>query len=136
MRSQILLLFVFTVCVAALPGQAVAQGGPPLVTDDPLTPGNGHWKINVAWALSQKQNERLFAIPLIDINYGLGERIQLKAEVPWLVLQRRREGIQSGIGSANFGVKWRVLDKHPHSFALYRYPQVEIGAYASSARRA
>jgi len=25
-----------------------AQGGPPLVTDDPDTPGNGRWEINVA----------------------------------------------------------------------------------------
>ncbi len=135
MRSQILLLFVFAVCVAALPRQAVAQGGPPLLTDDPETPGNGHWEINVAWTLSQKQNQRLFAIPLIDINYGLGERLQLKAEVPWLVLQRRREGIQSGIGSANFGVKWRFLDKKRYGFAMSTYPQLEIRTSASSVRR-
>ena len=135
MRSQILLLFVFTVCVAALPGQAVAQGGPPLLTDDPLTPGNGHWEINVAWTLSQKQKERLFAIPLMDLNYGLGERLQLKAEIPWLVLQDRRGGTQSGFGSANLGVKWRFLDKHRHGFALSTYPQLEIRTSASSARR-
>src|SRR5438067_6203458 len=135
MRSQILLLFVFAVCVAALPRQAVAQGGPPLLTDDPETPGNGHWEINVAWTLSQKQNARLFAIPLIDINYGLGERIQLKDEVPWLVLPRRQEGIQSGIGSANFGVKWRFLDKKRYGFAMSTYPQLEIRTSASSVRR-
>src|SRR3989442_14379653 len=135
MRSEILLLFVFAVCVAALPGQAVAQGGPPLLTDDPLTPGNRHWEINVAWTLSQKQNERLFAIPLIDINYGLGQHLQLKAEVPWLVLQERRGGAQSGIGSANFGVKWRFLDKDRHGFAMSTYPQLEIRTSASSARR-
>src|SRR5438128_9096998 len=135
MRSQILLLFVFTVCVAALPGQAVAQGGPPLLTDDPETPGNGHWEINVAWTLSQKQNARLFAIPLIDINYGLGQHIQLKAEVPWLVLKERRGGTQSGFGSANLGVKWRFLDKDRHGFAMSTYPQLEIRTSASSVRR-
>src|SRR6266699_2620925 len=133
MRSQILLLFVFAVWVAALPRQAVAQGGPPLLTDDPEKPGNGHWEINVAWTLSQ--NQRLFAIQLVDINYGLGERIQLKAEVPWLVLQRRREGIQSGIGSANFGVKWRFLDKKRYGFAMSTYPQLEIRTSSSSVRR-
>src|SRR2546429_4901541 len=135
MGSQILLLFVFTVCVAALPGQAVAQGGPPLLTDDPLTPGNGHWEINVAWTLSQKQKERLFAIPLMDLNYGLGERLQLKAEIPWLVLQDRRGGTQSGFGSANFGVKWRFLDKKRYGFAMSTYPQLEIRTSASSVRR-
>src|SRR5438128_2822541 len=82
----------------------VAQGGPPLITDDPETPGNGHWEINVAWTLSQKHNRRLFGIPLLDVNYGFGEHIQLKVEVPWLVLQERGARTQSGIGSANFGV--------------------------------
>ena len=132
---MVLLLFLVAMCAASLPRRVVAQGGPPLITDDPETPGNGHWEINVAWTLSQKQNQRLFAIPLIDINYGLGERIQLKAEVPWLVLQRRREGIQSGIGSANFGVKWRFLDKDRHGFAMSTYPQLEIRTSASSVRR-
>jgi len=27
---------------------ARAQGGPPMVTDDPDTPGDGHWEINLA----------------------------------------------------------------------------------------
>ncbi|PYS80606.1 MAG: hypothetical protein DMF70_10550, partial [Acidobacteria bacterium] len=118
MRSLILLLFLVAVCVVSLPRRVMAQGGPPLLTDDPETPGNRHWEINVAWTLSQKQNARLFAIPLIDINYGLGERIQLKAEVPWLVLQDRQRGTQSGIGSTNVGVKWRFLDKDRHGFAM------------------
>jgi len=135
MRSLILLLFLVAVCVASLPRRVVAQAGPPLLTDDPETPGNGHWEINVAWTLSQKQNERLFAIPLIDINYGLGERIQLKAEVPWLVLQDRQRGTQSGIGSTNVGVKWRFLDKDRHSFAMSTYPQLEIRTSASSVKR-
>ena len=135
MRSLVLLLFLLAVCVAALPRRVVAQGGPPLLTDDPETPGNRHWEINVAWTLSQKQNERLFAIPLIDINYGLGQHIQLKAEVPWLVLRGRGAKTQSGIGSANFGVKWRFLDKDRHGFAMSTYPQLEIRTSASSVRR-
>src|SRR5437660_10944658 len=112
MRSLALLLFLVAVSVAALPRRVVAQGGPPLLTDDPKTPGNGHWEINVAWTLSQKQNKRLFAIPVMDINYGLGEHLQLKAEIPWLMLQDRQGGTQSGFGSANLGVKWRFLGKH------------------------
>src|SRR5256885_11374942 len=135
MRSIVLLLFLVAMCVASLPKQVVAQGGPPLITDDPETPGNGHWEINVGWTLSQKRNARLFAIPLLDVNYGLGERIQLKAEVPWLVLRGRGAKTQSGIGSANFGVKWRFRDKDRHGFAMSTYPQLEIRTSASSVRR-
>src|SRR5439155_24737055 len=87
MRSLVLLLFLVAACVTALPPRVVAQGGPPLITDDPETPGNGHWEINDAWMLSQKHNRRLFEIALLDVNYGFGEHIQLKAEVPWLVLR-------------------------------------------------
>ena len=31
-----------------VPLDLFAQGGPPLVTDDPGTPGNGNWEINAA----------------------------------------------------------------------------------------
>ena len=96
MRSQILLLFVFAICIAAVPRPTIAQAGPPLLTDDPDTPGNGHWEINVAWTLSRNQTSRLFATPLIDINYGLGQRLQLKAEIPWLILKDQQRGTQSG----------------------------------------
>src|SRR5947207_15653649 len=95
MRSQMLLLFVLPICMTAVPRQVVAQAGPPLLTDDPDTPGNRHWEINVAWTLSPKQSDSLFGIPLIDINYGLVQRIQLKAEAPWLILKERRGGTRS-----------------------------------------
>ena len=135
MRSQILSLFVLVICMAAGPRQVVGQAGPPLLTDDPDTPGNRHWEINVAWTLSQKQNERFFGFPLIDINYGLGQRLQLKAEVPWLILKEGGQESESGIGSANLGVKWRFLDESLHGFAMSTYPQLEIRTSASSARR-
>src|SRR5256714_11626308 len=132
---MVLLLFLVPACVTALPPRVVAKGGPPILTDDPETPGNGHWEINVAWTLSQKRNARLFAIPLLDVNYGVGEHVQLKAQVPWLVLQDRRGSTQSGIGSANFGVKWRFIDKDRHGFGMSTYPQLEIRASASSVKR-
>jgi len=135
MRSQILLLFVFAICIAAVPRPTIAQAGPPLLTDDPDTPRNGHWEINVAWTLSRNQTSRLFATPLIDINYGLGQRLQLKAEIPWLILKDQQRGTQSGMGSANMGVKWRFLDKAQHGFDMSTYPQLEIRTSASSARR-
>src|SRR5436190_277952 len=136
MRSQILLLFVFAICIAAVPRPTIAQAGPPLLTDDPDTPGNGHWEINFAVTVLQKRDTRLLGLPLVDVNYGVGERLQLKAEVPWLVLQDRHgEPTQSGIGSTNIGVKWRFVDHGEHGLAISTYPQLEIRTSASSARR-
>ena len=110
-----------------------AQAGPPLLTDDPETPGNRHWEINLAMTLSQTPESRLFGIPLLDVNYGLGERLQLKAEVPWLALQDRHGGAtHSGLGSTNLGVKWRFIDKD--KFAMSTYPQIEFRTSASSVK--
>ena len=62
-----------------------AQGGPPLLTDDPGTPGNRNWEINIASTQFFSPRENEIETPLLDINYGLGDRIQLKYEVPVLV---------------------------------------------------
>ena len=64
--------------------QVLAQGGPPLLTDDPGTPGNRNWEINIASTHFRSPGEREIEAPLLDINYGLGDRIQLKYEVPYL----------------------------------------------------
>src|SRR5436190_8802827 len=63
----------------------LAQGGPPLLTDDPGTPGNGNSELNLAFTLERFRHESLYEAPLLDFNYGVGERIQLKIELPWLL---------------------------------------------------
>jgi len=52
------------------PGPAWAQGGPPMVTDDPDTPGNGNWEINLATSGSHSSGRWEIAAPDADINYG------------------------------------------------------------------
>ena len=62
-----------------------AQGGPPLITDDPGTPENGHWENNFALTLDNTPASQSYETPIADINYGLGGHEQLKIELPWLV---------------------------------------------------
>ena len=45
------LVIVFAVCASSVP-HAHAQGGPPMITDDPGTRGNGRFEINLAFASS------------------------------------------------------------------------------------
>jgi len=61
---------------------AQGQGGPPMVTDDPGTPGGGHWEINLAWTGEHSSGETTQDAPLLDLNYGVGDRLQVKYEVP------------------------------------------------------
>jgi hypothetical protein len=107
-----------------------------LLTDDPETPGNHHWEINLAMTLSQTRDGRVFGVPLLDVNYGLGERVQMKVETPWLVVQDRHGGpTQSGFGSTNLGLKWRFIDQEKHGFSMSMYPQFEFKTSSASVRK-
>jgi hypothetical protein len=107
-----------------VPPRAHAQGGPPLETDDPGTPGNGHWELNLAATLEHTSGGTLYEAPLGDANYGLGERIQLKLELPLLVESGENTG--AGLGNPVMGVKWRFLDDSSSQLAISTYPQFEF----------
>lgn len=110
----------------------LAQGGPPLITDDPDTPGPGHWEINIAAHLDKHDQERLFEAPRIDVNYGVGRRIQLKLEMPWL-LARDSEGHRaSGSGDMTAGVKWRFVGQEGQWLAWSVYPQLDVNTSRAS----
>jgi hypothetical protein len=120
---------------ALLSISAQAQGGPPLVTDDPDTPGNGNWEINVAVTGAQSSRSWDFAAPDLDINYGWGEHVQLKVDLNWAA-GRTADGRRiSGFGATDFGVKWRLVDQDKSGFALSIYPQVSTNLAPSSVAR-
>ncbi len=113
----------------------LAQGGPPLRTDDPGTPGDGRWEINLAFTTEKRGRGRLFEAPLLDLNYGVGERLQLKFELPWLFLREEGEESKNGLGNFQIGVKWRFLDQASHGLDGSVYPQIEFNNPTSSADR-
>lgn len=127
-KIVVLLSFIFL-----SPG--LVHAGPPLLTDDTGTPGSGHWEINVALTVERNPSKLRLEGPLLDFNYGLGERIQLKFEVPWVTLKEEEEKVKGGIGNSLFGVKWRFLDQDRQGIAMSIYPQFEFNNSSSSADR-
>lgn len=121
MRWFFLLFFLSRVCLA--------QGGPPLITDDPGTPGDGNWEINLATIGIFTTGQRLIQIPYIDVNYGLGDRIQLKLETGWSFLLRQSDGMHSGAGPEVAGVKWRFVDQKDAGISFSTYPQYEFRSF-------
>jgi len=120
--------------VGLAPTLALAQAGPPLLTDDPGTPGDGHWEINLAWTSERSADLHVSELPLADINFGVGERVQLKFELPWNAIGGRDAGAD-GFGNALAGVKWRFFDAGERGWQVSTYPQVEFlmpGLHASS----
>jgi hypothetical protein len=112
------------IAVLGLPADVFAQAGPPMVTDDPGTPGDGRLEINLAALATRSSGGSDYELPLIDVNYGLGERVQLKLETPYEI--DTSGGRRTGIGSGLVGVKWRFLDDGDDGWKVSTYPQIEF----------
>ena len=65
-------------------GRATSSG-----TDDPETPGNKQWEINFGWLGERSAGEGSYSVPDVDLNYGLGDSIQLKFELPIVIHEVR-----------------------------------------------
>jgi len=126
---------LFLLALVAAPKILQAQGGPPLLTDDPGTPGNRHWEINMGFTLERSAGATLLETPRVDFNYGLGQRIQLKYELPWRVVDPSGAGTRSGLGNSLIGVKWRFMDEERRGISVSIYPQLEFNNPTSSADR-
>ena len=114
---------------------ARAQGGPPMRTDDPGTPGNGNFEINLGVTSDRRPRDRELEAPLLDINYGLGKRIQLKFEIPFVIQGANGAPTKSGLGNSDFGVKWRFYENPQLGLDISTYPQLEFNNPTGSARR-
>src|SRR3954465_11568662 len=101
---------VFSLMIAATSIVAPAQGGPPLLTDDPGTAEYKHWEINLAVLPEIRHDSRNFELPLADFNYGATDHTQLKFEIPVLT-QWSDSGSHVEAGDGNFGIKWRFVDQ-------------------------
>jgi len=131
-----LLLGVLGVLVAIwLPSFARAQAGPPFLSNDPGTPGNGNWEINIAGAQSIYRAGAAYQVPQIDLNFGLGDRIQLTYEIPYVVETQSGLPHQSSWGNALPGIKWRFLDQGEGGWQASIFPQVETNGLASAQQR-
>lgn len=126
-------------CVAAavlFAPLALSQGGPPFRSDDPDTPGNHHWEVNLGFLGDRSPFGGSYETPNIDINYGLGSRIQLKYEVPLSIQETRGDSVHvaGGLGNSLLGVKYRFYQRHSKTrirdgereikFSVSTYPQV------------
>jgi hypothetical protein len=107
---------------------ARAQAGPPFLTNDPGTPGNANWEINLASMQTIAHGASSYQVPQIDLNFGLGDRIQLSYQVPYVLQARSGQPRQSGWGNGFPGVKWRFLDEGEDSWQASLFPQLETGA--------
>ena len=102
---------------------AFGQGGPPYYTNDPGTPGNLNWEINLGYMPFFYSNQSVSHTPDVDLNFGVGERIQLTYENAWLRVQNPGSSTKFGLGQSNPGVKWRFYDAGESGLNISVFPQ-------------
>jgi hypothetical protein len=127
--------FAIAVSLACAARVVFGQGGPPMITDDPGTPGNGKWENNFAIIFEHRPNETSIDVPEIDLNYGVGEHIQLTLQNAPVLLKRSGHGVIGGLGSTEAAVKWRFLDEATSGLDMSMFPRVIFNVVQSSVRR-
>ena len=95
-----------------------AVSSPPMAMDDPGTPGHLGLEVNFVGTFV-RSGEARGTESLLDANFGIGERIQLKYERPYVTMDETGLASQSGLGPTEIGVKWRFLDSHGWQVAIY-----------------
>lgn len=137
MTSDRLKLAVFcalAICVISIESVR-AQGGPPMITDDPGTPGPGKWENNLAISFEHRLDETALDLPQIDLNYGVGEHVQLTLQTAPVLLKREDHGPIGGLGGTEAALKWRFLDQEKIGFDMSMFPRIIFNIQQSSARR-
>jgi hypothetical protein len=121
LHSFILMLWVLLFFLSSSP--AHAQGGPPYYTTDPGTPGNLNWEINFGYMPFLYNGNSITHTPDVDINFGVGDRIQLTYENAWLRVWNQGAPAKYGMGQDNVGVKWRFYDSGEDGMQFSIFPQ-------------
>jgi hypothetical protein len=130
-RSRVLALFFLQLLTTTL---AFSQGGPPYYTNDPGTPGNFNWEINLGYLPFFFSGQSVSHVPDVDLNFGLGDRIQLTYENAWLRVQKPFSSTKFGLGQSNPGVKWRFYDAGD-SLSISIFPQAFLNNPNDAVRR-
>jgi hypothetical protein len=129
-----LCLAVFFLLVLLAPS-VWAQGGPPYYTNDPGTPGHLNWEINLGYMPFYYSGQSVSHTPDVDINFGVGDRIQLTYENAWLRVQNPGSKTEFGMGQSNPGVKWRFYDAGENGLAVSVFPQLFLNNPNDAVRR-
>jgi hypothetical protein len=131
-KSTLLAVIVCLSVAAFIVPRAWADAGPPFLTNDPGTPGNGNWEINIAAMQTTLPEVSSWQLPQLDVNYGLGERVQLTVEIPYVVAKASGQPQASGWGNAFPGVKWRFFDQGEDGWQISTFPMYQTGVSAEA----
>ena len=129
-RSLAVLLLLLGAACARLG----AQGGPPMMTDDPGTAPYQKLETIVLLTDQRTPGVSAFEIPQLQLNYGLGQREEINFQTGWLEV-RDRTGSHAAWEQSQLGFKWRPWGEADKGPAFSFAPQVTFQSPGSEAAR-
>ncbi len=112
---------------------ASAQGGPPLLTDDPGTVDPGKWEVNISWVNRTFPGRIENELPHLDASHGFTGNAQYKIEAPWVFASGDGRSA-NGDGGGSTGIKWRFVNAKGARPAVSTYPQIGFSIAPRSVR--
>ncbi len=103
--------------------------------EDTDTAGAGRMEINIGMSANKVGRIWEYGLPAMEINYGVGDRMQLQLAGSRVSLHESDMFVRSGIGSATVGLKWRLLDQEQAGVAVGVFPLYRWNPSSSAERR-
>ena len=108
----------------------IAPDSPPMDFDEAGTIGCNVWEFDIA-ATAEVGNGRAMRTPLLEIDYGIGDNIELSLELPYE--QNQVGGTTTrGLGAVELGIKHRFYEDESRELGLAFYPQIELAVPGTS----
>jgi len=85
-----------------------------------------NWEMNFGYMPFLYNGQSVSHVPDVDINFGLGNRIQLTYENAWLRLWNPGAPAKYGMGQDQLGVKWRFYDNGKEGMQFSMFPQLSV----------
>lgn len=100
-----------------------AQGGPPMITDCPGTPGRHVTEINVSYTTQRKGSSFADTTPSVIVGYGITDAFQAFVVSSWSTTNQALNGNAQGFGDTDLGLKYRFIDKGDGKLQVSTAPQ-------------
>jgi hypothetical protein len=105
---------------------AVAQAGPPYITDDPEPVELHHWEAYLATLAAFGADGFAGPVPLLEANYGAAPNLQLHAVMPFVLSAGGGGASHYGPGDLELGVKYRFFDEEQAGIQVGVFPIVTL----------
>jgi hypothetical protein len=103
-----------------------AHAGPPYQTDDPQPAESGHYELYVAYEFERTNDGTAGSLPLVELNYGAAEDLQIGVGLPVAFDNPRTGNTHRGLGDAKLSAKYNFLHESDALPSMSLFPMVVL----------